>query len=98
MADFYGIILLYPIISVIILKFLGADENLPNQILGEYYLLLGYTIAYIAVIFIFMFGVNWEMDYVVAFILYTIGYFVVSILRKTLYTGTTEGEAPSSSR
>ena len=90
MASFYALILLYPFISLGITKLLGNEGDLLGQFKEELRLFFGFTLAYIGVICLFLFGFDGVLDVVIAFIVYTILYFAVSIFRKTIYTGTTD--------
>lgn len=82
--------LLYPIISFLINRFIMGEDGSPlSQIASEAYLWFGYSITYIAIIALVFFGTKIILNTLLAFIVYSIGYFVISILRKTIFTDTT---------
>ena len=96
MATFYAIILLYPIISFLFNKFVvGEDGSILLQIASEIYLWIGFTITYIGVIILLYFGTGGALSLFWAFIFYTIGYFAVSVIRKTIFTDTKEDYSPN---
>ena len=96
MVSWYSIILIYPLISFVILRLLGNDGNPIVQIASEYYLWIAYSLFYVGLIIFFFFGTHGVLNVVLAFILYTIGYFVVSVLRKTVWTDYKEETASPS--
>ena len=94
MVSLYSIVLLYPFISVIILRLLGEEGNILVQIASEWYLFIAYTLLYIGVIVLFFFGVHFVLSTFVAFLMFTVGYFALSVVRKTIWTDTKE-DSPS---
>ncbi len=83
---YFEIVLIYPIIAAIITK-LTLDTPLGRSIINAYYLFGGYLITYIAVMFIILSlsGVK-SIDFIVNFLIFSIGYFVVFFIRAYIQT------------
>lgn len=90
MAVYFAVVAFYPLVSVIILRLMGIDDQLTAQIINEYSLLIYYTVAYAGIIILFFFGTKGIFNALIAFIIYTIGYFALSITRKLVYTDSKE--------
>lgn len=85
MSYYYGVVLLYPLISVLITRVLGTQGGWGKQIKNEYYLLGGVFLVYAAILFVLLVP-KVKLGAFPDFIIFTIFYFAVSILRKTAFT------------
>jgi membrane protein implicated in regulation of membrane protease activity len=90
----YGAILLYPVISLFANRLLGQSGSLLTQLYNEYLLWLGVTILWIGLLIVLLFP-KIVLSALVSFILYTLFYFFISVVRKTLWTGTKDKIDPA---
>lgn len=90
MAEIYVLLIFYPFISLFINKYLLDNQGeLLVQIASEWYLFFACILFYIGLIIIFFFGTKTPFSAFLAYILFTIFYFAISISRKTIFTNTT---------
>jgi hypothetical protein len=86
MASYYGIIIIYPILSTLFVKWTqqgGWVATLKN----EFYLWVGFSLAFGAILFILFNTVRLTSSAgIIVFIVYTILYALLSVIRKVTIT------------
>lgn len=81
---YYSIVLLYPIIAAVILKFTLGNEFFPS-VKGAYYLFIGYIITYTSVMLIVLSTVKF-IGFALNFSIFTIGFFAIFFIRAYVQT------------
>jgi hypothetical protein len=81
---YFALIILYPVISAIFALSTGNTRGFFSGLINEFYLFLGITIFYFGLLLIFLQGFN--IGSLASFFIYTIIYWTISLLRKTLFT------------
>ena len=84
----YGIVLLYPIISALINKYLlgNGDAGIFSHIGNEYWLLGAIGLCYAGFVSFFFYGTGFVLSQFWALVLFSIVYFAISLVRKTIWT------------
>jgi hypothetical protein len=85
-AWLFGMIVFYPIVSVLITRFLGISDPVLAQLKNEYYLWFGFTLVYVGAIVLFFSGTSVILNSILSYLVYTILYFAIAIARKTIFT------------
>lgn len=91
MSNIFGLILFYPIISFLIIRYyVGETGPFFAQIKSEYYLWIGCSLLYFGAFILLFSGTSIILSAWISFLLYSFVYFLVSIGRKVWFTDTKE--------
>jgi len=92
MVAFYGIIILFPIFAVILNRFMGQSGSFFKQLVSEFYLWLALSIGFVGIYALVFSGLKIVLPTWVAFLFYCIVYWAFCIVRKTLWTSSSESD------
>lgn len=91
----FSLIIFYPIISVIINRLAGEQGSLWAQLREEYYLFLGIVFVFGVILMLVLMNSKPFYATWLVFVIFTIIYFSISVIRKLVFTESKDIFSPS---